>query len=217
MCCTEKTGPRPRLPKERGWKTHFESISLSPGNIRPRQGRKIRKPGPVKLSGIHPDKHTRCNNTTQHQALTRCDKLPLAPRFTKPRHGKHQARPETRATAQNTHCILLKSSNQPMAAVRRRQGQQLYSWHGPPSRSPQPARQFPLAVVSEATQPQPPALPPEAWPWNAGGDSAERPACSGGIRVSRAKWQMLKKCSHENPIAERTEARLLYLTQTGRH
>jgi len=31
------------------------------------------------------------------------------------------------------------------------------------------------------------------------------------------KWRTLEKCSHENPIAERTETRLLYLTQTGEH
>ena len=37
------------------------------------------------------------------------------------------------------------------------------------------------------------------------------------MRPSRAKWRILKKCSHENPIVERTEARLLYLNQTCEH
>ena len=62
-----------------------------------------------------------------------------------------------------------------MTAARRRQGQQLYAGHGPPRR-PQP---LPLASAScgtEATQPNPDALPPEAWPCecNAGEESAER-------------------------------------------
>jgi len=62
------------------------------------------------------------------------------------------------ATAQYTHSTLLKSSNLPMAAARRRQGQQLYAWHGTPSRRPQAAPPFPLTLASEATQPQPPAF-----------------------------------------------------------
>jgi len=68
------------------------------------------------------------------------------------------------ATAQYTHSTLLKSSNQPMAAARRRHGQQLYAWHGTPSRRPQAAPPFPLTPAGGATQSQPPALPPEAWP-----------------------------------------------------
>ena len=40
-------------------------------------------------------------------------------------------------------------------------------------------------------------------------------ACITG--VSRAKWRMFKKCSHEIPLAERPEARLPYPTQTGGH
>jgi len=32
---------------------------------------------------------------------------------------------------------------------------------------------------------------------------------------SRAKWRTLIKCSHEIQITERTEVRLLYITQTG--
>ena len=70
---------------------------------------------------------------------------------------------QTTATVQDTHFTLLKSSNRPMAAARRRQGQQLYAWYGTPSRRPQAAPPFPLTAASEATQPQPPALLPEAW------------------------------------------------------
>jgi len=68
------------------------------------------------------------------------------------------------ATAQYTHSTLLKSSNQPMAAARRRQGQQLYAWHGTPSRRLRAAPPFPLTLAGEDIQPQIPALPPEAWP-----------------------------------------------------
>ena len=66
------------------------------------------------------------------------------------------------ATAQYTHSTLLKSSNRPMAAARRRQGQQLYAWHGTPSRRPQVTPPFPLTPAGEVIQSQPPTLPPEA-------------------------------------------------------
>jgi len=68
---------------------------------------------------------------------------------------------QTRAVT-DKHFTLLKSSNQPMTAARRRQGQQLYAGHGPPRR-PWP---LPLASGScgtKATQPNPDVLPPEAW------------------------------------------------------
>jgi len=81
--------------------------------------------------------------------------------------SEHKEKPvntQTTTTAQYTHSTLLKSSNRPMAAARRRQGQQLYAWHGTPSRRPQAAPPFPLTPAGEAIQPQPPALPPEAWP-----------------------------------------------------
>jgi len=70
------------------------------------------------------------------------------------------------ATAQYTHSTLLKCSNQPMAAARRRQGQQLYAWHGTPCRRPQAAPLFPLTLAGEDEdiEAQPLALPPEAWP-----------------------------------------------------
>jgi hypothetical protein len=45
VCITEKVGPRPRLLKERGRKSHFESINLPLENNRPRQGRKIGNQG----------------------------------------------------------------------------------------------------------------------------------------------------------------------------
>jgi len=79
------------------------------------------------------------------------------------------------ATAQYTHSTLLKSSNRPMAAARRRQGQQLYAWHGTPSRRPQAAPPFPLTPAGEATQPQPPALPPGAWPCEYNTNKAKQP------------------------------------------
>jgi len=87
-------------------------------------------------------------------------------------HNTAQHTPgKTRATgtAQYTHSTLLKSSNRPMTAVRRRQGQQLYAWHGTSSRRP------PLTTASEATQPQPPALPLEVWPRECNTDKAKQP------------------------------------------
>jgi len=81
--------------------------------------------------------------------------------------SEHKEKPgntQTTTTAQYTHSTLLKSSNRPMAAARRRQGQQLYAWHDTPSRRPQGAPPFPLTPAGEAIQPQRPALPPEAWP-----------------------------------------------------
>jgi len=79
-------------------------------------------------------------------------------------HKETQGNTQATSTAQYTHSALLKSSNLPMAAARRRQGQQLYAWHVTPSRRPQAAPPFPLTPAGETIQPQPPALPPEAWP-----------------------------------------------------
>jgi len=81
-------------------------------------------------------------------------------------HTALQTKVNTQATAtpQYTHPTLLKSSNQPLAAARRRQGQQLYAWYGTPSRRLRAASPFPLTPAGEDIQPQPPALPPEAWP-----------------------------------------------------
>jgi len=79
------------------------------------------------------------------------------------------------ATAQYTHSTLLKSSNRPMAAARRRQGQQLYAWHDTPRRRPQAAPPFPLTPAGEAIQLQPPALPPEAWPCECNTNKAKQP------------------------------------------
>jgi len=78
-------------------------------------------------------------------------------------------------TAQYAHSTLLKSSNLPMAAARRRQGQQLYAWHGTPSRRPQGAPPFPLTQAGEATQPQPLALPLETWPCKCNTNKAKQP------------------------------------------
>ena len=75
----------------------------------------------------------------------------------------------------STHSTLLKSSNRPMAAARRRQGQQLYAWHGTPSRRPQAAPPFPLTPAGEVIQPKPPALPPEAWPSECNTNKAKQP------------------------------------------
>ena len=75
-------------------------------------------------------------------------------------HKETPGNTQATTTAQYTHSTLLESSNWPMAAARRRQGQQLYAWHGTPSRRPQTAPPFPLTPACEAIQPQPPALPP---------------------------------------------------------
>jgi len=96
----------------------------------------------------------------------------------KPVPSKHKETPgnsQVTATTQYTHSILLKSSNRPMAATRRRQGQQLYAWHGTPSRRPQTEPPFPLTPAGEAIQPQPPALPPDAWPCECNTNKAKQP------------------------------------------
>ena len=90
-------------------------------------------------------------------------------------HNKRPGNTEATTTAQYTHSTLLKSSNQPMTATRRRQGQHLYAWHGTPSRRPQAAPPFPLPPASEAIQLQPPALPPEAWPCECNTNKAKQP------------------------------------------
>jgi len=85
----------------------------------------------------------------------------------KPVPSKHKETPgntQATATAHYTHSTLLKSSNRPMAAARRRQGHQLYAWHGTPSKS-----------AAEVIQPQPPALPPEAWPCECNTNKAKQP------------------------------------------
>jgi len=60
--------------------------------------------------------------------LTSKDRKKIPAEHKSPRPDNTQAT----ATAQYTHSTLLKSSNRPMAAARRRQGQQLYVWHGNP-------------------------------------------------------------------------------------
>ena len=92
--------------------------------------------------------------------------------------SEHKEKPDNNqatATAQYTHSTLLKSSNRSMAAARRRQGQQLYAWHGTPSRRPQTAPPFSLTPAGEVIQPQPPTLPPEAWPCECNTNKARQP------------------------------------------
>jgi len=92
--------------------------------------------------------------------------------------SEHKEKPDNtqvKVTAQYTHSTLLKSSNRPMAVARRRQGQQLYAWHGTPSRRPQAAPLFPLTPAGKVIQPQPPALPLEAWPSECNTNKAKQP------------------------------------------
>jgi len=94
--------------------------------------------------------------------------------------GKDTSKParstkKSQAVTVHTHSTLLKSSNRPMAAARRRQGQQLYAWQGTPSRRPQGAPPFPLTTAGESIQPQPPALPPEAWPCECNTNKVKQP------------------------------------------
>jgi len=92
--------------------------------------------------------------------------------------SEHKEKPvntQTTAIAQYTHSTLLESSNRPMAAVRRRQVQQLYAWHGTPSRRPQAAPPFLLTPAGEVIQPQSPALLPEAWPCECNTNKAKQP------------------------------------------
>ena len=86
-------------------------------------------------------------------------------------HKEKPVNTQPTATAQYTHSTLLKSSNRPMAAARRRQGQHLYAWHDTPSRRPQAAPPFPLTPAG----PQPPALPPEAWSCECNTNKAKQP------------------------------------------
>jgi len=114
----------------------------------------------------------------QHDAALDSDTVRQAAPGTKTSQKHKTARQtlgKTRATGQDTHSTLLKSSNLPMAAARRRQGQKLYAWYGTPSRRLQAAPPFPLTTVSESTQSQPPALPPEAWPCECNTDKAKQP------------------------------------------
>jgi len=94
----------------------------------------------------------------QQPRLTNKDRKKIPTEYKSPRPDNTQAT----ATVQYTHSTLLKSSNRPMAAARRRQGQQLYAWHCTPNRRPQSAPPFPLTPAGEVIQPQPPALLPEA-------------------------------------------------------
>ena len=80
------------------------------------------------------------------------------------KHKETQGNTQATATAHYTHSTLLKSSNRPMAAARRRQGFQLYAWHGTPSKS-----------SAEVILPQPPVLPPEAWPCECKTNKAKQP------------------------------------------
>ena len=135
------------------------------------------------LRPMQPNPH--CSN---HMARQLCGKKPKLLVWLARDHplgeGHEQARLEhkekpdnsqTTATTQYTHSTLLKSSNRPMAAARRRQGQQLYAWHGTPSRRPQAAPPFPQTLAGEVIQPQPPALPPEAWPSECNTNKAKQP------------------------------------------
>jgi len=74
VCITEKVAPRLQLPKERGLKPHFESISLPPGNIRPQQGRKIGNQGLASFQEYilinAQDATTRRSNGHQHRTTT---------------------------------------------------------------------------------------------------------------------------------------------------
>jgi len=90
-------------------------------------------------------------------------------------HKETPGNTQATATAQYTHSTLLESSNRPMAAARRRQGQQLYAWHVTPSRRPQAAPPFQLTPVGEVIQPQPSALEPEAWPCECNTNKAKQP------------------------------------------
>ena len=107
----------------------------------------------------------------QQPRLTSKDRKKIPTENKSPRPDNTQST----ATVQYTHSTLLKSSNKPMAAARRRQGQQLYAWHGTPSRRPQSAPPFPLTPAGEVIQPQPPALPPEAWPCECNTNKAKQP------------------------------------------
>jgi hypothetical protein len=90
-------------------------------------------------------------------------------------YKEKQDNTQTTTTGQYTHSTLLKSSNRPMAAARRRQGQQLDAWHGTPSRRPQAAPPFPLTPAGEVIQPLPPVLLPEAWPCKCNTNKAKHP------------------------------------------
>jgi len=107
----------------------------------------------------------------QQLRLTNKDRKKIPAEHKTPRPDNTQAA----ATAQYTHSTLLKSSNRPMAAARKRQGQQLYASHGTPNRRPQTAPPFSLTLAGEVIQPEPPALLPEAWPSECNTTKAKQP------------------------------------------
>jgi len=134
--------------------------------------------------------------------------LPLLARYHSFGEGHNNETPgntQATATAQYTHSTLLKSSNLPMAAARRRQGQQLYAWHGTPSRRPQAATPFPLTLAGEAIQLQPPALLPEAWPCKCNTIKTKQPKRdkANGCRKEEARASTLCMAWHAQQICGR--------------
>ena len=77
------------------------------------------------------------------------------------KHKETSDNTQATATAHYTHSTLLKSSNRPMAAARRRQGYQLYAWHGTSSKS-----------AAEVIQPH---HQRKAWPCECNTNKAKQP------------------------------------------
>jgi len=137
------------------------------GTLRPMQLNTLQQPhGPAKIMRQNPKLLAR---------LARYHPFGEGHEQARSEHKEKPVNTQTTATSQYTHSTLLKSSNRPMAAARRRQGQQLYAWHGTPSRRPQAAPPFPLTPAGEVIQPQPPTLPPEAWPCKCNTNKAKQP------------------------------------------
>jgi len=123
--------------------THTMSPKLQPLQGSTKILRQIPKPL-TRLTRYHPigEGHVQARLVFRLEQETEQGKLPLHTTQElqqKPVPSQHTAlqtpgNTQTTATAQYTHSTLLKSSNQPMAAARRGQGQQLYAWHGMPSR-----------------------------------------------------------------------------------
>ena len=92
VCITKKVGPRLQLLKERSRKTHFESISLPPGNNRPRQGRKIGNQG---LASFQEYILTNAQDATTWRSTGHRHRATSGPGHkdvTKPQHGRANAR-----------------------------------------------------------------------------------------------------------------------------
>jgi len=96
--------------------------------------------------------------------------------FTKPQHGTANAGQHSGYSNSSIHTLYTAEILQPANGCRKEEARATTlctAW--PPSRRPQAAPSFPLTPAGEDTQPQPPALPLEAWPCKCNINKAKQP------------------------------------------